>query len=80
MTGPRKTKVLVYRISYFEQTKKIWDIVFVPTKDLPYTARDYHDRYSKTGLRTYNYGVCGSGFATVGGGGREHDISHYREI
>lgn len=81
MCALKTRRVYVYQVSYFQRTKKLYDIIILPKNAPPFHARDYHDRINKSNISIANYGLCGVGWATVGGGGdREYDISSYRNL
>lgn len=74
-------RVYVYQVSYFQRTKKLYDILVLPKNAPPFEARDYHEAIKKSGIVVANYGLCGVGWAVVGGGGnKEWDISSYRNL
>lgn len=75
-----KCVVEVWRISYFERTKRKYDIMILMKRDLPFTAHDYHERLKAAGIKAPQHGHCGCGFALKGGGGKEWNIDTYREI
>lgn len=77
----KRVEVHIYQISYFERTKRRFDVLILPKNALPYTARDYHEHIKLSGVKVNSMGRCGVGWAVLGGGGdREYDISTYREI
>lgn len=81
MAKKKIRRVYVYQVSYFIRTKKLYDIIVLPHNAPPFHARDYHEAIKKSGIVIPNYGLCGVGWAVIGGGGdKEYDISSYRNI
>lgn len=76
----KKRRVYVYRVQYYVRTKKLYDIMILPKNGPPFTARDYHVAFMKTGIKLTDFGLCGAAWAVEGGGGNEHDLSTYRLI